>query len=81
MSDTKTLKTLTLQSLKRTHDLFQGNHGQRIPLDELRCALRAFFSKKVRDGIHVAGLSQDAMMDRINVHALFVRHSDFACRA
>eukprot|EP00854_Cymbomonas_tetramitiformis_P012808 gene12808-15138_t len=32
--EVKTLKTLTLQSLKRSHDLFVSNHGQRIPLDE-----------------------------------------------
>mmetsp|Transcript_34688 Transcript_34688/g.58289 ORF Transcript_34688/g.58289 Transcript_34688/m.58289 type:complete len:499 (-) Transcript_34688:327-1823(-) len=32
--ETKTVKALTLQSLKRTLDLFQGNYGQRIPIDE-----------------------------------------------
>mmetsp|Transcript_31760 Transcript_31760/g.38369 ORF Transcript_31760/g.38369 Transcript_31760/m.38369 type:complete len:497 (+) Transcript_31760:270-1760(+) len=32
--ETKTIKTLTLSSLKRTHDLFVGNHGQKLPLDE-----------------------------------------------
>ncbi len=30
----KTVKALTLLSLKRTHDLFVGNHGQKVPLDE-----------------------------------------------
>jgi hypothetical protein len=30
----KTVKAVTLLSLKRTHDLFVGNHGQKIPLDE-----------------------------------------------
>jgi|AntRauMFilla1563_2_1112583.scaffolds.fasta_scaffold50374_1 hypothetical protein len=34
--ETKTVKALTLQSLKRTLDLFQGNYGQRIPIDEER---------------------------------------------
>lgn len=33
----KTVKALTLLSLKRTYDLFAGNHGQGIPLDEERC--------------------------------------------
>lgn len=32
----KTVKTLTLLSLKRTYDLFHGNHGQPIPADEDR---------------------------------------------
>ena len=32
----KTVKTLTLLSLKRTYDLFHGNHGQPIPADENR---------------------------------------------
>jgi len=32
--ETKTVKALTLQSLKRTLDLFQGNYGQRIPIDD-----------------------------------------------
>jgi hypothetical protein len=36
MADTKTLKTLTLRSLKRTLDLFSENHGQRPALDEVR---------------------------------------------
>ena len=30
----KTVKAVTLLSLKRTHDLFVGNHGQKVPLDE-----------------------------------------------
>jgi hypothetical protein len=37
MADTKSLKTLTLHSLKRTLDLYAGNHGQRPALDEVRC--------------------------------------------
>jgi len=32
----KTVKALTLLSVKRTFDLFAGNHGQKIPLDEAR---------------------------------------------
>jgi len=32
--ETKTVKAVTLQSLKRTLDLFQGNYGQRLPIDE-----------------------------------------------
>ena len=28
------VQALTLLSLKRTHDLFVGNHGQKVPLDE-----------------------------------------------
>jgi len=34
----KTVKTLTLQSLKRTFDLFVGNHGDALPIDEDRRA-------------------------------------------
>lgn len=30
----KTVKALTMLSLKRTHDLFVGSHGQKVPLDE-----------------------------------------------
>jgi len=33
----KNIKTLTLHSLKRTLDLYAGNHGQRPALDEVRC--------------------------------------------
>ncbi len=32
----KTVKALTLLSLKRTFDMFGGNHGETIPLDEER---------------------------------------------
>ncbi len=35
----KTVKALTLLSVKRTFDLFTGNHGQKVPLDEERCAV------------------------------------------
>jgi hypothetical protein len=34
----KTVKALTTLSLKRTFDLFAGNHGQPLPTDEERCA-------------------------------------------
>lgn len=30
----KTVKAITLLSLKRTHDLFVSNHGQKVPVDE-----------------------------------------------
>lgn len=33
----KTVKALTLVSLKRTFDLFAANHGQKVPIDEERC--------------------------------------------
>jgi hypothetical protein len=33
----KTVKALTTLSLKRTFDLFAGNHGQPLPADEERC--------------------------------------------
>jgi pleiotropic regulator 1 len=29
----KTLKALTMISLKRTFDLFNGNHGEKLPQD------------------------------------------------
>ncbi len=32
----KTVKTLTLLSLKRTYDLFAANYAQKVPLDEER---------------------------------------------
>jgi pleiotropic regulator 1 len=32
----KTVKALTLLSVKRTLDLFAGNYGQKIPLDDDR---------------------------------------------
>ena len=32
----KTVKTITLLSVKRTFDLFAGNHGEAAPLDEER---------------------------------------------
>lgn len=35
----KTVKTLTLLSLKRTYDLFAANHAQKVPLDEERYGL------------------------------------------
>lgn len=44
MADTKSLKTLTLHSLKRTLDLYAGNHGQRPALDEVRC-VRAHYQR------------------------------------
>ncbi len=34
----KTVKALTLLGVKRTFDLFTGNHGQKVPLDEERSA-------------------------------------------
>ena len=30
----KTVRALTLLSVKRTLDLFAGNHGQKVPLDD-----------------------------------------------
>lgn len=30
----KTVKALTLLHLKRTYDLFNGNHGEPLPADE-----------------------------------------------
>ena len=33
----KTVKALTLLSVKRSYDLFTGNHGQRAVFDEERC--------------------------------------------
>ncbi|PSC67497.1 pleiotropic regulatory locus 1 [Micractinium conductrix] len=43
----KTVKAITLLSLKRTHDLFVGNHGQKVPLDEE--AQKAKIACKLRD--------------------------------
>lgn len=46
----KTVKAVTLLSLKRTHDLFVGNHGHKVPVDEeaqrvkVACKVRAAFS-------------------------------------
>jgi pleiotropic regulator 1 len=34
--DVKTIKALTIQSLKRTYDVFVSNYGQPTPLDEAR---------------------------------------------
>ena len=34
----QTVKQLQLASLKRTFELFAGNHGSALPLDEERCA-------------------------------------------
>ena len=34
----RSLKALTLQSLKRTYDMFAGNYGVRTPADEGRQA-------------------------------------------
>lgn len=34
----KTVKALTVLSVKRTYDLFAGNRSAAIPLDEERCA-------------------------------------------
>ena len=51
----RTKKTLLLLSLKRTFDLFAGNHGQRIPPDEnsqrlkLACKVRSYVSGASRD--------------------------------
>ena len=33
----KTVKALCLLSLKRTFDVYAGNHSQKAPLDEDRC--------------------------------------------
>lgn len=30
----KTVRALTTLAVKRTYDLFAGNHGQKVPLDE-----------------------------------------------
>ncbi|KXZ47540.1 hypothetical protein GPECTOR_34g699 [Gonium pectorale] len=46
-AETKTIKALTLQSLKRTYDLFVGNYGQPTPLDESSQLLKA--AVKFRD--------------------------------
>lgn len=48
-AETKTLKALTLQSIKRTYDVFLSNYGQPTPFDESRWAgsrscLRSFWS-------------------------------------
>ncbi|KAI3434463.1 hypothetical protein D9Q98_002540 [Chlorella vulgaris] len=46
----KTVKAVTLLSLKRTHDLFVGNHGHKVPVDEeaqrvkVACKMRDEFS-------------------------------------
>ncbi|GFR44655.1 hypothetical protein Agub_g5945 [Astrephomene gubernaculifera] len=54
-AETKTVKALTLQSLKRTYDLFVSNYGQPTPLDEGSQLLKA--SIKFRDEYsHVAHL-------------------------
>lgn len=36
----KTVKALTLLHLKRTYELFAGNHGTPVPLDEEGCAVK-----------------------------------------
>lgn len=43
----KTVKAITLLSLKRTHDLFVSNHGQKVPVDE--DAQRVKIACKMRD--------------------------------
>ena len=45
--EARTVKALTLLSLKRTHDLFVGNHGHKVPLDE--AAQRAKIACKMWD--------------------------------
>ena len=52
----KTVKAITLLSLKRTHDLFVGNHGQKVPLDEE--AQKAKIACKVRLGWLARGGSE-----------------------
>ena len=49
----KTVKAVTLLSLKRTHDLFVGNHGQKVPLDQ--AAQKAKLACKVRKQPGVQG--------------------------
>lgn len=34
----KTVRALALLLVKRTYDMFAGNHGQKVPLDEEGCA-------------------------------------------
>ncbi|KAG2495473.1 hypothetical protein HYH03_006418 [Edaphochlamys debaryana] len=46
-TETKTVKALTLQSIKRTYDMFLSNYGQPTPLDESSQLLKA--SIKFRD--------------------------------
>ena len=36
----KSVKALTSLMLKRTYDMFVGNHGQKIPLDEESARLK-----------------------------------------
>ncbi|KAK9915985.1 hypothetical protein WJX75_006980 [Coccomyxa subellipsoidea] len=43
----KTVKALTLLGVKRTFDLFTGNHGQKVPLDEE--SQRVKIACKIRD--------------------------------
>jgi hypothetical protein len=49
----KTIKTLTSVMLKRTYDMFVGNHGQKVPLDE--AAQRAKIASKVSGAIYRHG--------------------------
>jgi hypothetical protein len=42
----KSIKALTSMMLKRTYDMFVGNHSQKLPLDEQ--AQRAKIASKVR---------------------------------
>lgn len=58
----KTIKAVTLLSLKRTHDLFVGNQGQKAPLDEE--AQKAKIACKVRT---IAGASSNGCI-RIRRH-------------
>mmetsp|Transcript_8983 Transcript_8983/g.19254 ORF Transcript_8983/g.19254 Transcript_8983/m.19254 type:complete len:509 (-) Transcript_8983:502-2028(-) len=43
----KTIKTLTLLSLKRTHDMYSSNYGESLPMDETSQRLK--IAIKVRD--------------------------------
>ncbi|KAG2428792.1 hypothetical protein HXX76_011492 [Chlamydomonas incerta] len=46
-ADAKTIKALTLQSLKRTYEIFSSNYGQPVPLDEASQLMKA--AVKFRD--------------------------------
>jgi len=47
----KSIKALTSMMLKRTYDMFVGNHSQKLPLDEQ--AQRAKIASKVRNKTRV----------------------------
>ncbi len=57
--DVKPLKSLIIQSQKRTREMFVGNHGQRIQPDETRWGLRECRAKRVPHAwrVHLAILS------------------------